>query len=154
MSSRPQLATMTVYLLEHASAIRSRQLRLLEGILGLRVVGTGTDAESNLPTLKALHPDVVLVGLRSGQPLWQIRLVAAALPRSIVIVLTNSATPLMRMACLKGGGSYCFDKTLEVNQWRASLLKLADAALLGLGSQRLRKRRMRLDTSSPGDSDG
>ncbi|WER48923.1 DNA-binding response regulator [Cupriavidus sp. WKF15] len=154
MSSRPQLATITVYLLEHASAIRTRQLRMLEGIVGVRVVGTGTDAETNLPTIKALHTDVVLVGLRGGQPLWQIRLVAAALPRSIVIVLTNSAAPLMRMACLKAGGSYCFDKTLEVNQWRASLLKIADAAQLGLGSPRLRTRRSRLDTSLSGDSDG
>ena len=154
MSSRTPPATLTVYLLEHASAIRTRQLRLLEGVVGVRVIGAGTDAETNLPTLKALHPDVVLVGLRSGQPPWQIRLVAAALPRSIVIVLANSAAPLMRMACLKAGGSYCFDKTLEVGEWRASLLKIADAAQLGMGSQRLRKRRTRLDPNSPGDSDG
>ncbi|CAG9165982.1 hypothetical protein LMG23992_00658 [Cupriavidus laharis] len=132
MSHRTQVHGLTVYLLEHASSIRTRQQRLVSGVAGLQVVGTGTDAETDLPAIEALHPDVVLVGLRSGQPLWQVRLLAATLPGSIVIVLTNSGSPQMRRACLMAGGSYCFDKTLEVDDLRAVLLKIAGTTRQGI----------------------
>ncbi|MGN5480879.1 hypothetical protein ACTMU2_41745 [Cupriavidus basilensis] len=44
-------------------------MRLLKAVTGMQVVGAGMDAEADLPTLEALQPDVVLVGLRTGQSL-------------------------------------------------------------------------------------
>lgn len=128
MSNRTQLHDLTVYILEHAGPIRTRQLRLLKAVAGMQVVGTGTDAEADLPTLEALRPDVVLVGLRTGQSLRPVRLLTATLPGSTLIVLSNSGSALMRKACLGAGGSYCFDKTLEVDELRTALLEISGAA--------------------------
>jgi len=120
---------LTIYLLEHAGLIRLRLLRLLNKIDGVVVLGAGPDAETDLSMLAALHPDIVLVGLRATQAasLPGVRTLKRALPGSILIVLTNNGAPLMTRACLQAGGSYCFDKTLEVNELRSVLLTLASA---------------------------
>jgi len=117
---------LTLYLLEHAGLIRLRLLRLLNKIDGVVVLGAGSDAETDLPMLAALRPDIVLVGLRATQAasLPAVRALKQALPESILIVLTNNGTPLMTRACLQAGGSYCFDKTLEVDELRSVLLTL------------------------------
>ncbi|CAG9187602.1 response regulator [Cupriavidus pinatubonensis] len=128
MSNRTQLHDLTVYLLEHAGPIRTRQLRLLKAVAGMQVVGVGTDAEADLPVLEALRPDIVLVGLRTGQTLEHVRLLTVKLPESTLIVLSNSGSALMRKACLRAGGSYCFDKTLEVDKLRTALLEISGAA--------------------------
>lgn len=127
MNDRTDPKSLTVYLLEQAAAIRLRQLRMLQNLAGVQVTGTGTDAEAEMPTLVALRPDVVLIGLHAAQnaSLARIRILACALPGSTLIVLTNNGMPQMRKACLKAGGSYCFDKTLEVAELRATLQKMA-----------------------------
>lgn len=125
MRIRTQPHDLTVYVLEQASPIRTRQLRMLRTVAGMQVVGTGTDPDSDLPAIEALSPDVVLVGLRTGQSLRHVRLLTATLPESIVIVLSNSGSSLMRRACLRAGGSYCFDKTLEVDELHSALLEIA-----------------------------
>uniref|UniRef100_UPI003F499054 DNA-binding response regulator n=1 Tax=Cupriavidus yeoncheonensis TaxID=1462994 RepID=UPI003F499054 len=98
---------------------------MLRTVAGMQVVGAGTDPDSDLPAIEALRPDVVLVGLRTGQSLQQVRLLTATLPESIVVVLSNSGSSLMRRACLRAGGSYCFDKTLEVDELHSTLLEIA-----------------------------
>ncbi len=66
MSNRPQLRDLTVYILEHASPIRTRQLRLLKAVTGMQVVGAGMDAEADLPTLEALQPTLCWSGCAPG----------------------------------------------------------------------------------------
>jgi DNA-binding NarL/FixJ family response regulator len=133
MSNRTQLRDLTVYILEEASPIRMRQVRLLKAITGMRVVGAGSDAETDLATLQALQPDVVLVGLRTGQSLRQVRLLTAKMPACTLIVLSNSGSALMRTACLRAGGNYCFDKTLEVQELRTALLEMSGTATRSSG---------------------
>ncbi|WER50933.1 DNA-binding response regulator [Cupriavidus sp. WKF15] len=125
MSDRTQQDCLTVYLLEHVIPIRRRQLRMLKTLAGIQVIGMGADAATELQMLIAVRPDIILIGLRTSQPGWlaQIQTVAKALPDSILIVLAESGASLLRKACLKAGGRYCFDRTLEINELRAALIE-------------------------------
>ncbi|WP_224000317.1 hypothetical protein [Cupriavidus pinatubonensis] len=42
-----------------------------------------------------------------------------------MIVLADNLGPPLRHACLAAGGSYCFDKTLELDALRLALAGLA-----------------------------
>ncbi len=50
-----------------------------------------------------------------------------------MIVLSNSGSALMRKACLRAGGSYCFDKTLEFDKLRTALLEMSGTATKSSG---------------------
>ncbi|TDF67221.1 response regulator transcription factor [Cupriavidus sp. L7L] len=125
MSDPTRQDSLTVYLLEHVIPIRRRQLRMLRTLAGIQVIGMGADAATELQVLIAVRPDIILIGLRASQPGWlaQIQTVAKALPESILIVLAESGDSLLRKACLKAGGRYCFDRSLEINELRAALME-------------------------------
>ncbi|MCY1212739.1 hypothetical protein D9M69_264780 [compost metagenome] len=118
---------LTVYLLEHANAIRTRQLALLGRMPEIRVAGAGASAATELAQLLCHRPDVVLISLGIGyaHALQEVRTLRSTLPDSIVIVLADNLGPPLRRACLKAGGSYCFDKTLELDALRLALAGLA-----------------------------
>ncbi|WP_214291761.1 hypothetical protein, partial [Escherichia coli] len=66
MPDRNPARLLTVYLLEHANAIRTRQLGLLGRMPGIRVAGAGASAATELAPLLRHRPDVVLISLGTG----------------------------------------------------------------------------------------
>ncbi|QQX89878.1 response regulator transcription factor (plasmid) [Cupriavidus necator] len=127
MPDRNQANLLTVYLLEHVNAIRTRQLGLLGRMAGIRVAGSGASATTELAGLMRHRPDVVLISLGTGyaHALQEVRTLRSMLPDTIVIVLADNLGPPLRRACLKAGGSYCFDKTLELDALRLVMAGLA-----------------------------
>lgn len=97
---------------------------------GIRVAGSGASATTDLPGLMRHRPDVVLIGLRTGsaRALQEVKTLRSTMPDTIVIALVDTVGLQMRRACLKAGGSYCFDKTLELDALRAAMAGLAAAS--------------------------
>lgn len=125
-----QPKVLTVYLLEHTNAIRSRQLGILARLPRIRIAGSGASAITELTRLMRHRPDVVVVGLRtaSGGAIQEVRILRSALPDAIVIVLSDALSLPLRLACLRAGASYCFDRTLELDALRLALAGLGTAS--------------------------
>lgn len=120
----------TLYLVEPAGSLRSRQLSMLARIAGIRVIAASASAGSELASLAHHRPDIVVIGLRAGRAraLHDVSAIRAALPGCILVVLVDTLAQPLRHACLKAGGNYCFDRTLELEALRATLDRLSASA--------------------------
>ncbi|MBP0630775.1 MULTISPECIES: response regulator transcription factor [unclassified Cupriavidus] len=129
MPDNSQAKIVTVYLLERANAIRSRQLGILARLPRIEVAGSGASALTELTRLMHHRPEVVMIGLRtaSGGAIQEIRILRSALPDAIVIVLGDALSLPLRRACIRAGASYCFDRTLELDALRVALSGLRTA---------------------------
>lgn len=118
---------LTVLLLEDSALIGARQARMLRSIEEVELLALAREPRAALLAAQILLPDIVILSLsrygRSGlsalQGLRRMR------RQAIVVVLSNCAAPPMRSACLRAGASYFFDKTMEFDALRSTLLRLA-----------------------------
>ena len=117
----------TLYLVEPSNSLRGRQLSMLARIAGIRVIAAGASASSELACLSHYQPEIVVIGLgtASTRALHDVRAIRSALPGCILLVLVDTLAQPLRRACLKAGGDYCFDRTLELDAIRTTLGRLA-----------------------------
>lgn len=104
---------MRVLVVDDSEAVRSRLVEMLADI-GLDVESAACLAEASR-ALQARAPDVVILDMRmpDGSGLDLLRAVRAAGLPAKVIVLTSSASPLLRRKCLNAGADFFFHKFEE-----------------------------------------
>lgn len=116
---------MKVLLVEDYPPIRERLCDLVRTIPGARIVGEADEASLAVAAIDANDPDVVIVDLqlKSGTSgLTILKWLRDHRPATEVIVLSNSAYPQMRKACLDLGARLFLDKAAEFAQLRGALL--------------------------------
>ncbi|MGN6669835.1 MAG: response regulator [Trinickia sp.] len=119
---------MKVLLVEDYAPIRERLCDLVRTIPGATIVAEADEASSAVAAIDATGPDVVIVDLqlKSGTSgLTILKWLREHRPATAVIVLSNSAYPQMRKACLDLGARLFLDKAGEFAQLRGALLALA-----------------------------
>jgi len=109
------------YIIEDSPVIRENLIATLEELVSVQVVGTAEDESSAMTWLTAAdHPvDLVIIDifLKGGSGLGVLR-AAHALPGKRprkMVILSNYATPDMRLKCLELGADQVFDKSHEID---------------------------------------
>lgn len=106
------------YLVEDSDVIRTNLTETLQELAGVEVVGHADTAQAASRWLLN-HPDawdlgVVDLFLREGSGLAVLRALRQRKPLQRLIVVSNYATPEMRLRCLDAGADEVFDKSTEI----------------------------------------
>ncbi len=112
--------TVKTYIVEDSEIIRSNLISALEELVPLQVVGTAEDETSAVEWLAREGNDAELViidiFLKEGDGLGVLRAAKAAGQRRSLVVLSNFATPAMRLKCAELGAAQVFDKSNEIDE--------------------------------------
>jgi DNA-binding NarL/FixJ family response regulator len=115
----PSVPHLKTYIVEDSQVIRENLIATLEELVPVQVVGTAEDEATAVQWLASAgnHADLLIVDifLNAGSGLGVLR-AARALPlRRHVVVLSNYATPDMRLKCLELGADRVFDKSHDID---------------------------------------
>jgi DNA-binding NarL/FixJ family response regulator len=115
----PPVQLLKTYIVEDSRVIRENLIATLEELVPVEVVGTAEDEATAVQWLASAgnHADLLIVDifLNAGSGLGVLR-AARALPlRRHVVVLSNYATPDMRLKCLELGADRVFDKSHDID---------------------------------------
>lgn len=107
------------FLVEDSPVIRANLVDTLQELLPMAVVGW-SDTEAGATAWLAAHPDdwdllIVDVFLHQGSGLGVLKACRNRPPHRKLAVLSNYATPDMRMKCLELGADAVFDKSNEID---------------------------------------
>ena len=118
---------MIILIADDFAPIRSSVKRMLESIPGVTLVAEAADGIEAAKLLKTLNPDVLVLDVqmpgKTGLVVLQEMGIKTGHPT--IIILTNYATPDLRMQCLTLGADYVLDKTMEFHQVVEIVQKLA-----------------------------
>ncbi|HEY4066054.1 MAG TPA: response regulator [Burkholderiaceae bacterium] len=107
------------FIVEDSAVIRENLIAALEELAPVDVVGSADDELGATAWLVAragsIHLLVVDLFLKSGSGLGVLQEAVARTPGLRVVVLSNFATPEMRVRCLAMGASRVFDKSNEID---------------------------------------
>ncbi len=123
------MAELRLYIVEDSSVIRENLIDALRESAPVEVVGSAEDERSAIAWLRN-HGDacdlvIVDIFLKAGSGLGVLKAlgdVAGAPPR---IVLSNHATPEIRLKCQELGAAKVFDKSNELDEMLAWLSRFA-----------------------------
>lgn len=125
-----------IYLVEDSAVIRASLIATLEELAPVHIVDTAEDEQHAIEWMRdPTHEfDLVIVDiqLHSGTGLGVISAANGLLQRHKLVVLTNYATPSMRLKCLNLGADRVFDKSNEID----ALLAYCNALAAGEASDR------------------
>jgi DNA-binding NarL/FixJ family response regulator len=126
MSPAPDGARISVLLVEDSDLIRERLLSLLHAIPGVHVVGQADTAADAIGQILSLRPHAVLLDIRlkAGSGIEVLNAVKRHVPETVVIMLTNYATPETRKRCQQAGVDHFLDKSNEFQNIRPILEQL------------------------------
>jgi len=118
-------ALATVFLVEDSEVIRERLLYMLGEVPGTEVVGHAETADSAVAQIAAIRPAVVVldVKLKESSGMQVLRVIKQQMPRIVVIVLTNYASPVFRKRYEEAGADYFLDKSNEFEVIRTILMQ-------------------------------
>lgn len=118
---------MNVFIVDDSASIRDRIATMLSGISNTRMVGTAETADEAIEQIAASPPDVVVldIRLRASNGLDVMRYVARECPATKVIILSNHSEDESRALFMKAGAHDFFDKSLEFDNIRSALTRLA-----------------------------
>ena len=107
------------YIVEDNATIRENLIATLEELAGVESVGIAETENDGKSWLTAQHSqwDLAIVDLflRQGSGLGVLAACRARLPHQRVVVLSNYATPDIRMRCAQLGVDAVFDKSNEID---------------------------------------
>jgi DNA-binding NarL/FixJ family response regulator len=107
------------FVVEDSAVIRENLIAALEELAPVEVVGSADDESGAKAWLAARAPGVQLLivdlFLKSGSGLGVLQDALVQAPGLRVVVLSNFATPEMRVRCLAMGASRVFDKSNEID---------------------------------------
>ncbi|WP_454763885.1 hypothetical protein [Cupriavidus campinensis] len=122
--------TLRAYLVEGSGLLRARLARIIVALEGVELVGTAQDIATAAPSLGVLVPDVVILGLTSGQPAtrqWLGALTTLGQDCRLIVLMPGGAGPLRRIY-LDAGAHHAFDKTAEIAELRKTLIRMSGHA--------------------------
>ena len=107
------------YIVEDSPVIRESLIATLEELVPVKVVGTAEDEASAVAWLTRAGNEAGLViidiFLKSGSGMGVLRTVQLMHKERKVVVLSNYATPDVRLKCLELGADRVFDKSNEID---------------------------------------
>ena len=106
---------MKVFIADDSPILGERLKAMLSDFPGIEIIGQAGDVPESIESIRALHPDVVILDIRmpggSGiDVLENIKKINAA---PVVIILTNYPDLQYRKRCMALGAEYFFDKSTE-----------------------------------------
>jgi DNA-binding NarL/FixJ family response regulator len=126
------------YVVEDSQVIRENLIATLEELGPVEVVGTAEDESTAVHWLarQDSHFDLVVVDifLKGGSGLGVLRALNAAPRRHKVVVLSNYATPDMRLKCESLGADQVFDKSNDIDALILYCSRLAETQAVQGGS--------------------
>ena len=128
-AARTQMTQLRIYIVEDSSVIRANLIAALHESAPVEVVGIADDERSALAWLgdRTNACDLVIVDifLKAGSGLGVLKAMAADAEAPRRIVLSNHATPEIRIKCQQLGASKVFDKSNELDEMLAWLNRFA-----------------------------
>lgn len=120
-----------LFLVEDSAVIRASLIATLEELAPVRIVDSAEDEQHAVEWMRDPENEfdlaIVDIQLRSGTGLGVIQAASQLQQRHKIVVLTNYATPSMRLKCLGLGADRVFDKSNEID----SLLDYCNALAAG-----------------------
>jgi len=100
--------------IDDSSELRTRLLALLHDLYGIEAE-QAANADEAFEVIARTPPDVVVLDIHLGETsgLDVITQIAARLPQTFIVVLTNDANQALWRECLKRGASFFFDKSRD-----------------------------------------
>lgn len=115
----PIMAALKTFIVEDSLVIRQSLVATLEELAPVRVVGTAQDEWTAVQwlTIPENVADLVIVDifLKSGSGLGVLRAAQGLLRQQTMIVLSNYATPDIRLKCQELGADRVFDKSNDID---------------------------------------
>lgn len=116
---RPHHALLNTYIVEDSAVIRENLIATLEELAQVRVVGSADDEAGAVRWLNepghAVDLVIVDIFLKRGSGLGVLQAAKDKAPGYRLVVLSNYATPDMRVRCLALGADQVFDKSTEID---------------------------------------
>ena len=118
---------MKIVLVDDSDRVREQVKHSLAELPRIEIVGEAADVGEALHVVQAQKPDVAVLDIQlpGGSGLDVLREIKRTQPKTVVIMLTNYATPQYRNTCLSAGADYFFDKFSEQDRLMAVIEDLA-----------------------------
>lgn len=120
-----------IYIVEDSSIIRENLIEALQENAPVEVVGTADDEKSAVTWLRdrSHMTDLVIVDifLKSGSGLGVLKAIGEMADAPARIVLSNHATPEIRLKCQQLGATRVFDKSNELDEMLGWLNRFAQS---------------------------
>lgn len=124
------MSALKTYIVEDSAVIRENLVATLEELTPLRVVGTAADEASAARWLadpsNGCELAIIDIALRQGSGIGVLKVLRDTQRHCKRIVLSNYATPAMRLHCLAFGADAVFDKSSEIDALIGWCQRLAD----------------------------
>ncbi len=125
------MGTVRIFLVEDSSIIRENLVAALRETAPVEIAGCADDEASAIAWLRSERDacDLVIVDifLKSGSGLGVLKAMAASAEEPKRIVLSNHATPDIRVKCLELGATEVFDKSNELDEMLGWLKRFAQS---------------------------
>ena len=120
-----------VLVADDSAPLRIRLMEMLSAIEGLKVVGEARDVPEAIASIRALHPEVVILDIQmpGGNGIDVLREIKRDSPETVIVMLTNHAEPQYRQKCAELKADYFLSKSTD---WRD---------LIEIGEQLVRARK-------------
>ena len=106
---------LTVYIVDDSDVMRERLAELISDIVGIKLAGQSGNPFDALQTIKAQHPDIVILDIRlpGKSGIDVLKDIKKESPPPIVIMITNYPYRQYRQGCMAAGADYFFSKLDE-----------------------------------------
>ena len=106
---------LTVYIVDDSDAMRERLAELISDIVGIKLAGQSGNPFDALQSIKAQHPDIVILDIRlpGKSGIDVLKDIKKESPPPIVIMITNYPYRQYRQGCMAAGADYFFSKLDE-----------------------------------------
>jgi len=106
---------LTVYIVDDSDVMRERLTELISDIVGIKLAGQSGNPFDALQSIKAQHPDIVILDIRlpGKSGIDVLKDIKKESPPPIVIMITNYPYRQYRQGCMAAGADYFFSKLDE-----------------------------------------
>jgi DNA-binding NarL/FixJ family response regulator len=120
---------LTVYIVDDSDAMRERLADLISDVVGIKLAGQSGNPFDALQTIKAQHPDIVILDIRlpGKSGIDVLKDIKKESPPPIVIMITNYPYRQYRQGCMAAGADYFFSKLDEFEMIAQALRRITSS---------------------------
>ena len=117
---------LTVYIVDDSEVMRERLAESISDIAGIEVTGQSGNPFDALNSIKAEHPDIVILDIRlpGKSGIDMLKDIKRESPAPIVIMVTNYPYRQYRQGCMAAGADYFFSKIDEFEMIAQALRRI------------------------------
>jgi len=118
---------LTVYIVDDSDVMRERLAESISDITGIEVTGQSGNPFDALNSIKAEHPDIVILDIRlpGKSGIDMLKDIKRESPAPIVIMVTNYPYRQYRQGCMAAGADYFFSKIDEFEMIAQALRRIS-----------------------------